>query len=107
MNQIVTQTDAVLLRQDNAYIATLTLNRPQARNALSVELMTALEHEIEAIAHDKSVRVVVLAGNGPAFCAGHDLREIRAKPGRTEYTSLFSQCARLMLAITERLILDE
>lgn len=99
MNQIAAQTEAVLLRQDNAGVATLTLNRPQARNALSVGLMSALEHAIEEIGHDKSVRVVVIAGNGPAFCAGHDLREMRAKPGRTEYTSLFSQCARLMLAI--------
>lgn len=98
MTQISTA-EPVLLRQDRAGIATLTLNRPQARNALSVGLMTALEHEIEAISHDKSVHVVVIAGAGPAFCAGHDLREMRAHPGRTEYTALFSQCARLMLAI--------
>ena len=58
--------EPVLLRQDRDGIATLTLNRPQARNALSVGLMTALEHEIEAISHDKSVHVVVIAGAGPA-----------------------------------------
>ncbi len=89
-----------LLRRDEAGIAHLTLNRPAARNALSIALMTALEAELAAIAHDDSVKVVVIGGAGPAFCAGHDLREMRANPDRETYEALFTQCSRLMLAIT-------
>ncbi|AWK87228.1 enoyl-CoA hydratase [Azospirillum thermophilum] len=89
----------LLLRNDREGVATLTLNRPQARNALSVGLMAALQDELDAIDGDRSVRVVVLAGAGPAFCAGHDLREIRANPGREAYEALFVQCSRLMLTI--------
>jgi enoyl-CoA hydratase/carnithine racemase len=92
-------TAPVLLRRDADGIAFLTLNRPQARNALSVALMTSLQDSLDAIAGDASVRVVVIAGAGPAFCAGHDLREIRANPGRAHYEALFAQCSRLMLSI--------
>jgi enoyl-CoA hydratase/carnithine racemase len=91
---------ALLLREDRDGIARLTLNRPAARNALSVGLMSALQDEIDRIAADRSVKVVVIAGAGPAFCAGHDLREIRANPGRAAYEALFDQCSRLMLSIT-------
>lgn len=91
--------EAVLLRRDQDGVAWLTLNRPQARNALSVALMTALEAELAAIATDTAVKVVVIGGAGPAFCAGHDLREIRAEPRREVYEALFEQCSRLMLAI--------
>ncbi len=90
----------VLLRADEAGVTTLTLNRPDARNALSRELMTALQDALDAIARDTSVKVVVLAASGPAFCAGHDLKEIRANPGREIYEALFRQCSRLMLTIT-------
>lgn len=90
---------AVLLREDRDGVATLTLNRPHARNALSVGLMGALETEFAKLATDKSVKVVVIAGAGPAFCAGHDLKEIRANPGRAFYEALFAQCSRLMTAI--------
>jgi enoyl-CoA hydratase/carnithine racemase len=89
----------LLLRSDRDGVATLTLNRPQARNALSVGLMTALEAALAAIRDDPSVRAVVVAGAGPAFCAGHDLKEIRADPGRAAYEALFAQCSRLMTAI--------
>lgn len=68
----------ILLRDDSDGVATLTLNRPAARNALSVGLIAALQDALDAIAGDKSVKCVVLAANGPAFCAGHDLKEIRA-----------------------------
>jgi enoyl-CoA hydratase/carnithine racemase len=91
--------ELVLLRRDEGGVAFLTLNRPRSRNALSVALMTRLEDSLAAIAADASVRVVVIAGAGPAFCAGHDLREIRANPGRARYEALFTQCSRLMLAI--------
>jgi enoyl-CoA hydratase/carnithine racemase len=92
-------TDKVLLRSDADGIATLTLNRPAARNALSVALMTALEEEIERLRADAAVKVVVIAGNGPGFCAGHDLKEMRANPGRQAYEALFEQCSRVMTGI--------
>lgn len=92
--------DDILLRADTDGITTLTLNRPAARNALSTGLMTALQTEIDAIAGDTSVRVVVIAANGPAFCAGHDLREVRGTPTRPAYEALFAQCSALMLSIT-------
>lgn len=91
--------EAALLRRDQDGVAWLALNRPQARNALSVALMTALEAELAAIAADRAVKVVVIGGAGPAFCAGHDLREMRAEPRREVYEALFAQCSRLMLAI--------
>jgi enoyl-CoA hydratase/carnithine racemase len=61
--------------------------------------MTAMKREIDAIAKDQSIRVVVIAANGPVFCAGHDLREMRDNPGREHYQALFTQCSELMLAI--------
>jgi len=89
----------VLLRQDADGVATLTLNRPAARNALSVALMAALQDQIDAIRDDRTVKVVIVAANGPAFSAGHDLREVRANPSREFYEALFAQCSRLMLSI--------
>ncbi len=89
-----------VLRQDHGGIATLTLNRPAARNALSVGLMTALQAELDAIDRDPAVKVVVLAGAGPAFCAGHDLKEVRSDPRPEAYEALFTQCSRLMMTIT-------
>lgn len=91
--------DAVLLRQDADGIARLTLNRPAARNALSVALMDALQSALDGLARDDKIKAVVIAANGPGFCAGHDLREMRANPGRQHYEAVFKQCARLMTAI--------
>ncbi|HVM79774.1 MAG TPA: enoyl-CoA hydratase [Stellaceae bacterium] len=96
-----TSAERVLLRKDDAGVAWLTLNRPAQRNALSIALMAALQAEVDAIAADKSVKAVVIAGAGPAFCAGHDLREIRANPGRQHYERVFAQCSRLMLSLTK------
>ncbi len=93
--------EPVLLRRDEEGVAWLTLNRPSARNALSVELMTALQDAIDAIARDGAIKVVVIAGAGPGFCAGHDLREMRANPGRQHYEALFAQCSRLMSSIVK------
>ena len=90
-----------LLRRDEDGIATLTLNRPEARNSLSVGLMTALQAALDAINQDEAVRVVVIAANGPVFCAGHDLKEIRANPGRAAYEALFKQCSVLMQTIVK------
>ncbi len=92
--------EPLVLRTDRAGVATLTLNRPGARNALSTGLMAALQDALDAVASDESVKVVVLAGAGPAFCAGHDLREMRANPGRAATEAVFRQCARLMLTLT-------
>ena len=94
------ETDLVL-RADSHGVATLTLNRPQARNALSVALMAALHSALDAVADDTAVHVVVIAGSGPAFCAGHDLREIRANPAREVHATLFAQCSALMQRIVE------
>jgi enoyl-CoA hydratase/carnithine racemase len=91
---------AVLLRADTDGMATLTLNRPAQRNALSLALMAALTAELDAIAGDPSVKVVVIAGAGPAFCAGHDLRELRAVATRETYETTFDACRTLMLQIT-------
>ncbi len=91
--------EQVLLRRDAEAVAWLTLNRPAARNALSMALMQALVDELSAIEHDASVKVVVIGGAGPAFCAGHDLRELRASPDRASYQATFALCSRLMTSI--------
>ena len=95
-----TTNDDVLIRTNASGIATLTLNRPEARNALSTGLMAALQTELDRISSDRHIRVVVIAANGPAFCAGHDLREVRSTPQREAYEALFAQCSKLMLSIT-------
>jgi len=89
----------VLTSRDPRGLVTLTLNRPDAFNALSEALMAALQHELDALAADDSVAVVVIAAAGKAFCAGHDLREMRAQPSLSYYQALFKQCAKLMLSI--------
>jgi enoyl-CoA hydratase/carnithine racemase len=88
--------------QDARGVVTCTLNRPQAFNALSQEMLSQLQRELNAIASDESVRVVVIAGSGKAFCAGHDLKEMRADPSLEYYRRLFAQCSDVMLSI-ERL----
>jgi enoyl-CoA hydratase/carnithine racemase len=80
-------------------VATVTLNRGAKFNPLSQRMMTALQAEFDAIAQDESVRVVVLAAAGKAFCAGHDLKEMRAQPSLDYYNALFNQCSKLMLTI--------
>jgi enoyl-CoA hydratase/carnithine racemase len=91
--------EPILLVDVAAGVATLTLNRPQARNALSLALMTELEAALARTAADADVRVVVVAATGPAFCAGHDLKEMRTLEGRDALAAVFTQCARLMTAI--------
>ena len=92
--------EAALLRsQDPRGVVTLALNRPQAFNALSEEMLGALQREFATIADDEAVRVVVLAAQGKAFCAGHDLKEMRAEPSIDYYERLFGQCSQMMLAI--------
>jgi enoyl-CoA hydratase/carnithine racemase len=89
----------LVLRQAAAGICTLTLNNPSARNALSVAMMDALREAVEAAGAARDVKVIVLAGAGPAFCAGHDLKELRANPAPAFQADLFERCVRLMLTI--------
>ena len=91
--------DAPLLRHDADAVATLTLNRPARRNALSGAMMAAIIEQVRAIAGDKSVRAVVIAANGPVFCAGHDMKELRANPSRASHLALFETCGRMMQAL--------
>jgi enoyl-CoA hydratase/carnithine racemase len=86
-------------RHDRDGIATLTLDRPAARNALSSAVLAELLDHLRAIDTDASVHVVVLAGNGPAFSAGHDLRELRDNPDPEFRKTLFDRCSEVMLAI--------
>ena len=89
----------VLLRHDEDGIATLTLNRPGQYNALSEELLKTLQSELDQIARDETLRVVVIAANGKAFCAGHDLKEMRANEDRAAHQALFDRCGRMMMTI--------
>jgi len=94
-------TDEPLLHRvrDQRGVVTLTLNRPQAFNALSEAMLQALQSEFDALAADESLRVLVIAAAGKAFCAGHDLKEMRAEPSLEYYQRLFERCSRMMLAI--------
>ena len=89
----------VLSTRDPRGVITLTLNRPLAFNALSEGMLLELQAQIDRTAADSSVRVVVLAATGKAFCAGHDLKEMRAAPSLAYYETLFNQCARMMLSL--------
>ncbi len=93
--------DALVLRQDREDgLTTLTLNRPNAFNSLSKDLLSALQTELDSIAASETVRVVVIAGAGKAFCSGHDLKEMRANHSKDYMQALFRQCGELMLTIT-------
>lgn len=80
-------------------VVRLTMNRPQAFNSLSEGMLSALQHELDQISKDTSVRVVVLAASGKAFCAGHDLKQMRSNPSLEYYQQLFDQCSKFMLTI--------
>ncbi len=94
--------EAVIIREvdvNSNSVVTLTLNRPKEFNALSVELLSAMQSELDDIAQDSSVQVVVIAANGKAFCAGHNLKEMRANPDKSFQRHLFQQCSQMMLTI--------
>ena len=92
--------EALVLRHDDEGVTTLTMNRPQARNALSQGMLRALLDAFIEVSTDEAVRVVILAGTGPGFCAGHDLKEIKAQNYSRNYTEqLFADCAELMQTI--------
>jgi enoyl-CoA hydratase/carnithine racemase len=90
---------ALLEREDRGGVAWLWLNRPRAYNALSEGLLGALYAELDAISRTPAVRAVVIGGRGPAFCAGHDLREMRAEPSLAYYQDLFARCSRMMVLL--------
>jgi enoyl-CoA hydratase/carnithine racemase len=94
-----TQTEALLLTDTKDGVATLTLNRPGQFNALSSALIDDLQTAFDRLASDGAVRVIVLAANGRGFCAGHDLKEIRAMASVAEVESLFTRCSRMMMTI--------
>ena len=99
---MLTTDDPLLLRTCDARgVITLTLNRPQAFNALSEAMLAALQSELDAIAADGTARLLVIKAAGRAFCAGHDLKEMRAAPSQAYYEALFAQCGRMMLAIQQ------
>ena len=89
----------VLCATDARGVVTLTLNRPQAYNALSEAMLEALQAALDRVARDDTARVVVLAAAGRAFCAGHDLKEMRATPAQETYERLFAQCGRMMMSL--------
>ena len=91
--------ESLLLEQRRGGIGFLTLNRPAQYNALSKEMLAALQAALDALSIDASVRVVVLGGAGKAFCAGHDLKQMKANPSLEYYRSLFDDCSRLMMRI--------
>jgi enoyl-CoA hydratase/carnithine racemase len=104
MNAPVRTTASVLLREDLDHIAILTLNRPEARNSLSEALLAAMTESLAGIATDNRVRVVVLTANGPAFSAGHDMKEMTARRsdpdrGRAYFKQLMDACSTMMQAI--------
>lgn len=92
--------EPVLLRHDQAGVSRLTLNRPTHFNALSEALLAAIQDNLDTIKNDSSIRVVVIAGSGKAFCAGHDLKEMRSKPDKTYYRELFNRCSRMMQTLS-------
>ena len=97
-------TEPILLREDRDAVTTLTLNRPKQRNSLSEGLMAALQAELDAVADDQNIKVIILSANGPAFSAGHDLKELTAHRqdadrGKAYYQKIMSQCATLMQTI--------
>ncbi len=91
----------LLLRDDDAGICRLTLNRPQARNALSLAMLDRLAMELDRLAGDRTIRVVILGGAGPAFCAGHDLKELRGNPSSDFHQRIFRRCSEVMLRLTD------
>ncbi|WP_104205131.1 enoyl-CoA hydratase [Billgrantia saliphila] len=91
--------ERAVLRHDAGGTATLTLNRPRQFNALSEELLEALAGELDRLAEDEAVRCVVIAAEGRAFCAGHDLKQMRANPAKAYYQTLFARCGEVMQRI--------
>ena len=95
------QDQTILLRGDADGVTTLTLNRPLQYNALSSAMLSELQHTLDAINDDSSIKVVIIAANGKAFCAGHDLKEMRSSEELAFHQTLFEQCGQLMITINQ------
>src|ERR1700736_6155163 len=93
------EVEPLILQRVTNGVAFLTLNRPGQYNPLSEQMLAALHGALEALAADTSVRVVVLGGAGKVFCAGHDLKQMKANPRLEYYQRLFDDCSRLMMRI--------
>ena len=91
--------EPLVIRENLGSVVKLTLNCPKQFNALSVDMLSAMQTELDSIAQDSSIRVVVIAANGKAFCAGHNLKEMRANPEKAFQRALFEQCSQMMLTI--------
>jgi len=96
----VPQSEEILLRQERGGICTLTMNRPAQMNLLTSEMLAALQSAFDSVRDDSGIRVVILAAAGKGFCAGHDLKEIRALKAQPRIEQLFAQCSRMMQSIT-------
>ncbi len=96
-----TAAEPVVLREDRDHVAWLTLNRPGAYNALSTEMIAGLQEALDAIAEDRSVKVVVLRGAGKGFCAGHDLKQMRANRSEPYYKAVFASCSKMMMTLVD------
>ena len=101
MTDLSTSSPPVLRHDDGRGVTTLTLNRAQAFNALAEDVLVALQRELDALARDEAVRVVVIAAAGKAFCAGHDLKEMLSHPDQYYYQSLFARCGRVMMSLQQ------
>ena len=93
--------EPILLREDEDGITTLTLNRPKKYNALSIALLTELQNALDDISADDSIRVVIIAANGKAFCPGHDLKEMRSSEDKAFHQALFRRTGQMMLTINQ------
>jgi enoyl-CoA hydratase/carnithine racemase len=98
---VETSVEPVVLRGDRDGIAWLTLNRPSAYNALSTELIAAMRESLDAIAEDRSIKVVVLRGAGKGFCAGHDMKQMQANRSEPYYKGVFAACSKMMMSLLE------
>ena len=94
-----TSTSLVLKNAYSPGIVNLTLNNPSQYNALSEEMLSAMISTIDEIKDDPDIKVVILSANGKAFCAGHDLKQMRARPDQSYYEDLFSRCTEMMMAL--------
>ncbi len=94
-----TQSEQIIERQITDGVYQLTLNRPEKFNALSEEMLSVFQQHIDEIESDPAIRCVVISAKGKAFCAGHDLKQMRANPSQEYYQNLFKQCAKLMQSL--------
>jgi len=99
MSAVPQSEEPLVLREERDGVCTLTLNRPQQMNLLTSDMISALQKEFDALKSDSKARVVILAAQGKGFCAGHDLKEIRALKELPKIEALFAQCSRMMQTI--------